>query len=73
MVVIPCADQCADPFISRSVVMLTFPVFSGLSCITEHESFNAVCLNRDVLWTALVSLHDRESAGLPDREHVPNR
>ena len=53
--------------------MLTFPVFSGLSCITEHESFNAVCLNRDVLWTALVSLHGRESAGLPDREHVPNR
>ena len=67
---------CADPFISRSVVMLTF-LFSqdcpGLPSITEHESLNAVCLNRDMLWTALVSLHDRESVGLPDREHVPNR
>ncbi|XP_068671269.1 P2X purinoceptor 7-like [Montipora capricornis] len=45
----------------------------GLTCITEHESFEAVCLNRDVLWTALVSLHDRESAGLPERQQVSNR
>ena len=44
-----------------------------LPCVTEHSSFNAVCLNRDVLWTALVSLHDRESAGLPDRQQVSNR
>ena len=45
----------------------------GLTCITQHESFRAVCLNEDVLWTALASLHDRESAGLPDRQQVPNR
>ena len=45
----------------------------GLSCITEHESFPAVGLNREVLWTALVSLHDRERAGLPHREQVPTR
>lgn len=44
-----------------------------LPCVTEHSSFHAVCLNRDVLWTALVSLHDRESAGLPDRQQVSNR
>ncbi|KAK2553535.1 hypothetical protein P5673_025020 [Acropora cervicornis] len=48
-------------------------VMKGLSCITEHESFPAVCLNREVLWTALVSLHDRESAGLPRREQLPTR
>lgn len=47
--------------------------FAGLSCITKHEGFQSVCLNRDVLWTALVSLHDGESAGLPDRQQVSNR
>lgn len=47
--------------------------FAGLSCITKHEGFQSVCLNRDVLWTALGSLHDRESAGLPDRQQVSNR
>ena len=41
--------------------------------MTQHESFRAVCLNEDLLWTALESLHDRESAGLPDRQQVPNR
>lgn len=38
-----------------------FPV-ERLSCITEHKSFPAVCLNREVLWIDLVSLHDRERA-----------
>ena len=57
----------------RSIVMVMFPFILGSPCITEHESFQAVCLNIDVLWTALVSLHDRESAGLPDRKQVPNR
>ena len=27
----------------------------------------------EMCYVALVSRHDRESAGLPDREHVPNR
>ncbi|KAL9976758.1 hypothetical protein ACROYT_G014087 [Oculina patagonica] len=48
-------------------------VVKDLSCVTKHSNFEAVCLNRDVLWTALVSLHDRESAGLPDKQEVPNR
>lgn len=48
-------------------------VVEDLPCVTEHSSFHAVCLNRDVLWTALVSLHDRESAGLPDRQQMSNR
>uniref|UniRef100_A0A672NCG4 P2X purinoreceptor 7 intracellular domain-containing protein n=1 Tax=Sinocyclocheilus grahami TaxID=75366 RepID=A0A672NCG4_SINGR len=38
-----------------------------IPCITAHTSFEAVCLNRDVLWAALVSLHDRESADLSYR------
>ena len=50
---------------------VSFPV--GLSCITEHESFPAVSLNREVWWTALVSLHDQERAGLLHREQVPTR
>ncbi|XP_022777632.1 uncharacterized protein LOC111319067 [Stylophora pistillata] len=53
------------PFLSQLV--------EGLTCITQNESFRAVCLNQDVLWTALATLHDRESAGLPDRQQVPNR
>ncbi|XP_068729131.1 uncharacterized protein [Montipora capricornis] len=57
---------CKEPaFLSKMV--------EGLSYITEHSSFQSVCLNRDVLWTALVSLHDRESAGLPDRQQVFTR
>ena len=58
--------------ISRTVECFVSFVL-GLTCITQHESFQAVCLNEDVLWTALASLHDRESAGLPDRQQLPNR
>ncbi|XP_078363902.1 uncharacterized protein LOC144648145 [Oculina patagonica] len=28
-------------------------MMEGLHCVTQHENFSAVCLNRDVLWTAL--------------------
>ncbi|PFX13828.1 hypothetical protein AWC38_SpisGene22064 [Stylophora pistillata] len=56
--------RCKElPFLSQLV--------EGLTCI--NESFRAVCLNEDVLWTALASLYDRESTGLPDRQQVPNR
>ena len=48
-------------------------MYNILGCITEHKSFEAVCLNRDVLWTALVNLADREDTYLPLRESVPNR
>uniref|UniRef100_A0A671PRF5 P2X purinoreceptor 7 intracellular domain-containing protein n=1 Tax=Sinocyclocheilus anshuiensis TaxID=1608454 RepID=A0A671PRF5_9TELE len=41
-----------------------FYAITDIPCITAHTSFEAVCLNRDVLWAALVSLHDRESADL---------
>ncbi|XP_057299215.1 P2X purinoceptor 7-like [Hydractinia symbiolongicarpus] len=42
-------------------------------CITQHPHFNYIVLLKDVLWTALVGLYDRESRGLPERDHVPNR
>ncbi|XP_057290679.1 P2X purinoceptor 7-like [Hydractinia symbiolongicarpus] len=43
-------------------------------CITEHDSFSNVMLDRGVLWTALVSLYDRENASLPyDRDNVPSQ
>ncbi|XP_031565199.1 P2X purinoceptor 7-like [Actinia tenebrosa] len=42
------------------------------TCITTSEGFQCVCLNRDVLWTALVSLHDREGSSLPTRTNIPN-
>ncbi|KAK7885888.1 hypothetical protein WMY93_025509 [Mugilogobius chulae] len=45
----------------------------SLPCVTAHPSFYAVCLNPDVLWAALVSLHDRRSSGLPARTQVSNR
>ena len=44
-----------------------------LECIVDHESFNAVCLNKDVLWTALVNLADREGTRIPQRDNVENR
>uniref|UniRef100_A0A8C6UFW5 P2X purinoreceptor 7 intracellular domain-containing protein n=1 Tax=Neogobius melanostomus TaxID=47308 RepID=A0A8C6UFW5_9GOBI len=44
-----------------------------LPCIAAHPSFNAVCINPDVLWAARVSLHDRFSAGLPNRGQITNR
>ena len=45
----------------------------GHDCVTNHTSFSSVCLNKEVIWTALVSLHDRESAELPKRNSVTNR
>ena len=42
-------------------------------CITEHDDFGTVVLLRNVLWTTLVGLHNRESKGLPPRDPIPNR
>ncbi|PFX27532.1 P2X purinoceptor 7-like [Stylophora pistillata] len=71
-------ERCAIMLTEFESICSKEPAFlskliEGLSCITEHGSFLSVCLNRDVLWTALVSLHDRESAVLPDRLQVCNR
>ena len=47
-------------------------IYLDKQCITEHEDFGVVVLLRNVLWTALVGLHDRESRGLPSRDSIPN-
>lgn len=71
---------CLGVFLKYTVVCtakynnyLPYVFITDFPCVTNHNSFEAVCLNRDVLWTALVSLHDRESAGLPNRNEVRNR
>lgn len=43
-----------------------------LNCITKHKHFEPIVLLEDNLWTALVGMHDRESAYLPERSKVPN-
>ncbi|KAJ7376155.1 hypothetical protein OS493_036629 [Desmophyllum pertusum] len=45
-------------------------IAEDLHCVTQHGNFSPVCLNRDVLWTALASLHDRENAALPNRKKM---
>ena len=48
------------------------PIYFKKQCITEHDDFGAVVFLWNVLWTALVGLHDRESRGLPLRDSSPN-
>ena len=36
------------------------------SCITDHPSFDVVCLHKDVLRTALVCMHDVRSDSLKE-------
>ena len=48
-------------------------IYLDKQCITEHDDFGAVVLLRNVLWTALVDLLDREGRGLLPRNSVPNR
>ena len=48
---------------------LTFPVFvflTGINCITEHPKFNIVCLDTDVLSTALVAIHNARNNPVPN-------
>ena len=39
----------------------------------KHEGFEAVCLNKYVLWASLVSINDIEGAWLPPEDNVPSR
>ena len=48
-------------------------IYLDKQCITGHEDFGAAVLLRNVLWTALVGLHDREIRGLPSRDSIPNQ
>ena len=48
-------------------------IFLETLCVITHEAFKPVCLNKHVLWAALVGLHDRECAWLPPKSDVPNR
>ena len=48
--------------------------FLDITCVTNLPGFYGVCLeDTDVLWTALVSVHDRECAYLPRHDNVPNK
>ena len=47
--------------------------FLEVQCVTQHEGFEAVCLNPYVLWAAMVGLNDREGAWLPPEDNIPNR
>ena len=38
----------------------------GVGCITEHAKFRIVCLDTDVLNTALVAIHNIRCNPLPD-------
>ena len=42
-----------------------------INCITEHEQFKVVCLNKDVLYTALVMMNTIR--GDPLTLLLPNR
>lgn len=50
-----------------------FEYITDIPCIIAHKNFDAVCLNQDFLWAALVILHDRESSGPPNRNQFTNR
>ena len=39
---------------------------SGVECITSHAKFRIVCLDTDVLHTALVAIHNARCNPLPD-------
>ncbi|KAK3744177.1 hypothetical protein QZH41_020568 [Actinostola sp. cb2023] len=42
---------------------------SGVDCITKQDKFEIVCLDSDVLKTALVSIHNVRSTPQPDTVH----
>ena len=51
----------------------TVYIYLDKQCITQHEDFGAVALSRNVKWTALVGLRDRESRGLPLGDSISSR
>ena len=44
----------------------SFWVLIGVRCITEHPKFGIVCLDTDVLSTALVAIHNARLNPIPD-------
>ena len=44
-----------------------------LTCISEHDDFEAVVLIKSTLWTALIATHNRESCGLEKRNDITSR
>ena len=59
-------DQKSKGLLSRSkgLLFVFFPL--GFGCITEHAKFRIVCLDTDVLNTALVAIHNIRCNPLPD-------
>ena len=52
---------------SQCMLILVFRVIlKGVDCITDHAKFRVVCLDTDVLHTALVALHNARFNLLPD-------
>ena len=47
-------------------------IYLEKQCITEHDDLGTVILVWNVLWTAPVGLHGRESRGVPPRHSIPN-
>ena len=44
-----------------------------ISCITQHEGFNAVCLNRWVLQTAFYQFHQSHGSQIPVKDDATHR
>ena len=54
------------------MLLFNFNIFLlGKKCVTEHENFKSIVLLKDVLWTAFVNMHDRESSALPKKRKLP--
>lgn len=49
-------------------MLLTSGVVSllGVDCIIDHQKFDVVCLDPDVLATALVAIHNARNTPQPD-------
>ena len=54
-------------FISSQSINCHFPdLTKGVDCITVYHKFEVVCLDRDVLQTALVTIHNARLNPIPD-------
>ena len=53
-------------FILLSLLHVLFPLSTGVDCITEHAKFRIVCLDIDVLNTALIGIHNARCNPIPD-------
>jgi len=50
----------------EAFLILRFINSSGVNCITEHPKFIVVCLDTDVLATALIAIHNARCNPVPD-------